>query len=446
MFAALRAPRQRASSLRSPPALVGATASPTPPSPIGSQGAGSTAPSSTLEAWCIPACAARPPLVFDSIRARRRARRLHRVDPGPLRARAARFFERVRRLPRTRPPGAALRISGDRCRALAGGDPRRHRARRASASSHDPPWLHRRGRGSSNSANACRTRCSSSAPPAWAARARRGAGGAPAATTPRRRRPRLRAMRALLWRLGQPPRPASSRARGRDRRGGGRGRRRGARQGGFTQDPHRPDPRAAVGALAVTGHHGSRRVVLLDPAEAMNGVTANALLRCSRSHQRLHLRARVLPRRASCCPPSAAAASSGISAVPTQLRWRAGARVPLPMRARCWRWRRHAARRRASAQGGGAAMHRALSVRDIAGLQGADALRLAGQWDTWLRSEGCARRRLRPARAHRLDAALVSDLAALRLGGRVRFFPAQEGVLAALASRMSVAAASAAAK
>jgi len=36
----------------------------------------------------------------------------------------------------------------------------------------------------------------------------------------------------------------------------------------------------------------------------------------------------------------------------------------------------------------------------------------------------------------------VSDLAALRLGGRVRFFPAQEGVLSALASRMSVAAAS----
>ena len=36
----------------------------------------------------------------------------------------------------------------------------------------------------------------------------------------------------------------------------------------------------------------------------------------------------------------------------------------------------------------------------------------------------------------------VSDLAAVRLGGRVRFFPAQESVLAALASRMSVAAAS----
>ena len=36
----------------------------------------------------------------------------------------------------------------------------------------------------------------------------------------------------------------------------------------------------------------------------------------------------------------------------------------------------------------------------------------------------------------------VSDLAALRLGGRVRFFPAQEGLLAALASRASVAAVS----
>ncbi len=37
----------------------------------------------------------------------------------------------------------------------------------------------------------------------------------------------------------------------------------------------------------------------------------------------------------------------------------------------------------------------------------------------------------------------VSDLAVLRLGGRVRFFPAQEGLLATLAARTSVAAASA---
>ena len=32
-------------------------------------------------------------------------------------------------------------------------------------------------------------------------------------------------------------------------------------------------------SLSITGHHGSRRVVVLDPAEAMNVFTANALLK-----------------------------------------------------------------------------------------------------------------------------------------------------------------------
>ncbi|MFB1030525.1 MAG: hypothetical protein QMC09_12700, partial [Thauera sp.] len=38
------------------------------------------------------------------------------------------------------------------------------------------------------------------------------------------------------------------------------------------------------------------------------------------------------------------------------------------------------------AQGGGAAMH-ARFVRDIGGLQADDVLRLAGQWESWLRSK-----------------------------------------------------------
>ncbi|HNC68636.1 MAG TPA: DNA polymerase III subunit delta', partial [Thauera aminoaromatica] len=94
------------------------------------------------------------------------------------------------------------------------------------------------------------------------------------------------------------------------------------------------------------------------------------------------------------------------------------------------------------AQGGGAAMH-ARFVRDIAGLQGADALRLAGQWEAWLRSKDALAAGFGLPELTDWMQRWVSDLAALRLGGRVRFFPAQEGVLAALASRMSVAAASA---
>ncbi len=94
------------------------------------------------------------------------------------------------------------------------------------------------------------------------------------------------------------------------------------------------------------------------------------------------------------------------------------------------------------AEGGGAALH-ARFVRDIGGLQAADVLRLAGQWEAWLRSkEALAAGFGLPELADWMQR-WVSDLAALRLGGRVRFFPAQEGVLAALASRMSVAAASA---
>ena len=94
------------------------------------------------------------------------------------------------------------------------------------------------------------------------------------------------------------------------------------------------------------------------------------------------------------------------------------------------------------AEGGGAALH-ARFMRDVGGLQPADVLRLAGQWEAWLRSkEALAAGFGLPELAGWMQR-WVSDLAALRLGGRLRFFPAQEGVLAALASRMSVAAASA---
>jgi DNA polymerase-3 subunit delta' len=196
-------------------------------------------------------------------------------------------------------------------------------------------------------------------------------------------------------------------------------------------------------ALSVTGHHGTRRVVLLDPAEAMNGVTANALLKLLEE------------------PPEGCVfvlvSSSPRTLLPTIRsrcqQWHFGR----PDEAALARWATHAdpgARAMLAlgggmplaaerlAEGGGTALH-ARFVRDIGGLQPADVLRLAGQWEAWLRSkEALAAGFGLPELADWMQR-WVSDLAALRLGGRLRFFPAQEGVLAALASRMSVAAASA---
>ncbi|ACR01104.1 DNA polymerase III subunit delta' [Thauera aminoaromatica] len=201
--------------------------------------------------------------------------------------------------------------------------------------------------------------------------------------------------------------------------------------------------RALQGALAVTGHHGSRRVVLLDPAEAMNGVTANALLKLLEEPPEGCIFVLVssaprilLPTIRSRCqqwhfsrPDAAALARWGAhAAADARALLALGGGMPL------------AAER--LAQGGGAAMH-ARFVRDIAGLQGADALRLAGQWEAWLRSKDALAAGFGLPELTDWMQRWVSDLAALRLGGRVRFFPAQEGVLAALASRMSVAAASA---
>ena len=201
--------------------------------------------------------------------------------------------------------------------------------------------------------------------------------------------------------------------------------------------------RALQSALSVTGHHGSRRVVVVDPAEAMNVFTANALLKLLEE-------------------PPVGCVFLLVSSAPRRL---------LPtIRSRCqqWhfarpdaaalaQWSAHAERDASAllaigggmplaaerlAQTGGAAMH-ARFVRDIGGLHAADVLRLAGQWEAWLKSKEAMAAGFGLPELSDWMLRWGADLLALRLGGRVRFFPAQEGVLAALASRMSVAAASA---
>lgn len=198
--------------------------------------------------------------------------------------------------------------------------------------------------------------------------------------------------------------------------------------------------RALQAALTVTGHHSARRAVVLDPAEAMNPYTANALLKLLEE-------------------PPAGCTFILVSDAPRRL---------LPtIRSRCQQWsfaplaqaelaawlsRADAAGRALLALSGGlplAAERLAQAgygelltrfVRDLTGLPGGDVLRLAGQWEAWLKSKEAQAAGFGLPELTAWMLRWSSDLAALRLGGRCRFFPAQEAVLTALAQRTSVAA------
>lgn len=200
--------------------------------------------------------------------------------------------------------------------------------------------------------------------------------------------------------------------------------------------------RALQSALSITGHHGARRVVVLDPAEAMNVFTANALLKLLEE-------------------PPAGCVFLLVSSAPRQLLPTIRSRCQQwhfarPSEAELTHWKAQADREtqallalgggmplaaeRLAQAGGGALLAR--FVRDIGGLQAADVLRLAGQWEAWLKSKEATAAGFGLPELSDWMQRWVSDLAAIRLGGRVRFFPAQEGALSALASRMGVAAAS----
>ncbi|MCV2217901.1 DNA polymerase III subunit delta' [Thauera sp. Sel9] len=195
-------------------------------------------------------------------------------------------------------------------------------------------------------------------------------------------------------------------------------------------------------ALSVTGHHSARRVVVLDPAEAMNVFTANALLKLLEEPPAgcvfllvSSAPRRLLPTIRSRCqqwpfsrPDDAALAQWKAGAAPSmQALLAIGGGMPL-------------AAERMAQRGADALLDR--FVRDISNLQAADALRIAGQWEAWLKSKEALAAGFGLPELTDWMQRWVSDLAALRLGGRVRFFPAQEGLLSALASRASVAAVS----
>ncbi len=192
-------------------------------------------------------------------------------------------------------------------------------------------------------------------------------------------------------------------------------------------------------ALTTGGHRGGARVVILDPAEAMNPFTANALLKLLEepttqtvfllisSHPR-----RLLPTIRSRCqtwtfprPPAEAAAAwlaaDGNRDAPALLAFVGG----MPLAAK------------ALAEVGGAALLQRF-VNDISSLPQRSALHLAGDWETWIKSKEAQASGLSLATLADWLQRWVADLVSLRLGGPVRFFPAQQGTLANLAQRLGV--------
>jgi DNA polymerase-3 subunit delta' len=204
--------------------------------------------------------------------------------------------------------------------------------------------------------------------------------------------------------------------------------------------------RALQEGLNVTSHRGGRRAVIVDPPEAMNLYTANALLKLleeppdgcafllvSSAPRRLlpTIRSRCQQWRAQ--QPDAAALR----------RWQEGqgegegACVSVSLLALCGGM--PLAAKRLADQGGETLFSRFVS--DL-GTNEIDPLRLAAQWENWIKKDKTAL-----AAGFGLPALVewtqrwVSDLAALRLGGRVRYFPAQRECLTRLSTRMSLAAA-----
>lgn len=192
-------------------------------------------------------------------------------------------------------------------------------------------------------------------------------------------------------------------------------------------------------ALAVTGHQSSTRVVVVDPAEAMNVFTANALLKLLEEPPPAcafilvsSAPRRLLPTIRSRCQqwtfgrPSGAAVeafASGADAGQAALLALNGG-MPL-------------AAERAAERGGAALLTR--FVRDIARLPEADPLKTAAQWDAWLKSKEALAAGFGMVQLADWMQRWVTDLAMVRLGGRARYFPAQAEVFAALAARTDVA-------
>lgn len=193
-------------------------------------------------------------------------------------------------------------------------------------------------------------------------------------------------------------------------------------------------------ALTVTGHQSSRRVVIVDPAEAMNPFTANALLKLLEEPPAdcIFLLVSSAPRRL-------------LPTIRSRCQQWAFARPPTEMLARWVDSEPDVDRALLAITGGmplaarrlaeeGAAPLLRRFVKDIAQLPAGDPLRLAAQWDAWLKSKEALAAGFGMVQLVDWVQRWVTDLAALRLGGVARFFPQEHAALYALAQRASMAA------
>lgn len=191
--------------------------------------------------------------------------------------------------------------------------------------------------------------------------------------------------------------------------------------------------RALQHALSVTGHRSRHRVVVIEPAEAMNPFTANALLKIleeppagcvlilvSAAPQRLLPTLRSRCQQWAFAPPDAQAVAAWHESHPAEAQAMLAVCGGAPLAAE-----------RLLARGLGPLLTR--FVADISAVRRADALALAGRWDAWLKSK--------EAGAAGLDIPLlvdwtqrwVSDLGQLALGGAPRYYPAAQPTLGQLA-------------
>ncbi|RTL40245.1 MAG: DNA polymerase III subunit delta' [Rhodocyclaceae bacterium] len=192
-------------------------------------------------------------------------------------------------------------------------------------------------------------------------------------------------------------------------------------------------------SLTTGGHRGSQRVVIVDPAEAMNIFTANALLKLleepTTNVQFLLISSspkRLLPTIRSRCQTWAFSRPPADTAT----RWLAERRVADAEALLAFAGGMPLAASELAEGGGAAALRRFVS--DVSAVPAKAPLRLAGEWDSWLKSKD--------AQASGLDMATltswlqrwIADLVSLRLGGPVRFFPTRLSALQAIADRLSV--------
>jgi len=194
-------------------------------------------------------------------------------------------------------------------------------------------------------------------------------------------------------------------------------------------------------ALMVTGHQSERRVILLAPAEAMNVFTANALLKLLEepptgctfillSDEPLRLLATI---RSRCqlwrlSPPDGDALTRWRQTHPAVAEELLSVSGGMPLDAL-----------RLAERGGGPLLNR--FIRDVSEMAQRDPLKLAGQWESWIKSKEAQAAGFGLPELIDWMQRWVCDFAALRLGGQVRYFPQARSVFERLCRYASVAAA-----